>query len=621
MNDITISRLLARGESVEDSELKFSKGVNLITGGSDTGKSYAFDLINFLFGSKDEPHYIKERKGYSDFFVEIDVNGKAYTLLRRIDDIKIIYVYYCSINEIDEKTTFEEFRSSSQAVKSISSFLLDKLGLKEKLYFNQNKSNKLQQLTFRSYVKSFMISEEKITAKSTSIVETELKHPKETFTREKFAYFLTKKGFKQNKATKRKNQAQKNKIDILLEMKGEYEQNLNKLEKELCYSDNERVVEKEVLHKGLTEMRQIIEGVEGKIKEMSSQIEDMTKEVGKIEMQKNSNDLTIQRFQTLLKQYLVEMEKVDFMYQSENYLSQLETPTCPVCNTEIVNDYKKCEEIYIAYEAENRKISLKINDIRESINDIKERNAIVENYREKKLLEVSDIERDLNENQKPLYDSLINEYEEVLKINENFTKHNLYNEEIEKIEKKISLLDSGNKVENDANDDINIDTTLLVNRRNELCEEMSSLLEKFKFSDKVNVTYDEENIDFIVNKQSRKAYGQGYSSIVYVSFVLALKKIMDKYSIETPNFVILDSPFTSLTEGDEVKDKRVRVSSKIFDAFFEYCCKEYQDKQLIIFENTDEKYRNIDKRINYIHFSKNHNIGRYGFFIGKNKVS
>jgi len=103
--------------------------------------------------------------------------------------------------------------------------------------------------------------------------------------------------------------------------------------------------------------------------------------------------------------------------------------------------------------------------------------------------------------------------------------------------------------------------------------------------------------------------------------VLALKKIMDKYSIETPNFIIFDSPFTSLTEGDEMKNERIRVSSKILDSFFTYCCKEYENKQLIIFENTDEKYNNLDNRINYIHFTKNNNIGRNGFFLGEKQNS
>lgn len=616
MNDITISKLLARGDNVKDSELIFFKGVNLITGGSDTGKSYAFELIDFLFGSSDETNYIEERRGYSKFFLEIKVNYEVYTLLRSLDNIKSIYVFKCLICEIDEKTAFEEYKVDPRDQKSISMFLLNKLGIKEKLYFNKNKKNDLQQLTFRSYVKSFMISEEKITAKSISIVETELRHPKETFTKEKFSYFLTKKGNKQKKDVKRKKQSTKNKIEILLEMKAEYEQNLQELEKEFFFVEKEKQFKKEEFEKGILNIKKHIEKLEGQIKEMSSERDEILEKIDKIELQKVSNNLTIERFKTLLKQYLVEVDRIDFMYKSESYLSQIEKATCPVCKTQLKNNNKKFEEIFIAYNAERRKISLKANDITESINDIKERNSSLELDKEKKLLEVSRIEAELNQKQKPILDRLINEYEELLEINKNHTKHDLYCEEIKNIQKKIDLLDSINNNEDNTDENINIDTTLLVNRSDELCKEMKNLLERFKFAEKVNVSYDESNIDFIVNGQNRKAYGQGYSSIIYVSFVLALKKIMDKYSVETPNFIILDSPFTSLTEGDEVKGERIRVSSKIFDAFFKYCCEEYQNKQLIIFENTDEKYQNIDERINYIHFTKNHNVGRYGFFIG-----
>lgn len=614
MNDITINKLLARGANVRDSELRFYKGVNLITGGSDTGKSYAFDLIDFLFGSTNEPNYIEERKGYSDFFLEINVNGEIYTLSRSLDNIKSIYVCFCSIAEINERTTFDEYKVASTAKKSISMFLLNRLGIKEKLYFIRNKKNDLQQLTFRSYIKSFMISEEKITAKSISIVETELKHPKETFTREKFYYFLTKNGNKRKKVVKRKPQNSKNKLDILLEIKAEYELNLQQLEKEFTFAKDEGKVETNIL-----EFKNSIQKLEAQIKEMVSKRDGIIEDVNKVDLKIASNDLTINRFEVLLKQYLVEMDRIDFMYKSENYLSQIKKATCPVCKTEIKNNHERAEDIFLAYNAERSKISLKANDIKESINDIKERNNNLMIDKEDKLIEIASIDNELNEKWNPMLEELINEYEELLEVNKNQTKHNLYSEEIKKIQKKIDVLDliNNDDDENDADENVSLDTTLLINRRDELCREMKNLLEKFKFSNKVNVTYDESDIDFIVNEQNRKAYGQGYSSIIYVSFVLALKKVMDKYSVETPNFIIFDSPFTSLTEGDELKDERIRVSSKIFNAFFTYCCKEYENKQLIIFENTDEKYDYIDKRVNYIHFTKNHNIGRYGFFIGK----
>ncbi len=612
MNDFIINKLLARGTYVKDSELRFTKGVNLITGGSDTGKSYAFDLIDFLLGSSNEPNYIEERKGYTDFYLEITVNNKVFTLLRSLDNIKVIYVSVGSINDIDDKTTFEEYKVASAAKKSVSMFLLYKLGIYGKLYFSKNQSNKLQQLTFRSYIKSFMISEEKITAKSTSIIETELKYPKETFTREKFYYFLTKRGNKQKKTTSKKSQGSKNKIEILLEIKAEYEIIKKRLENKFPFLDKEEKIDTDIIV-----LKDQIQNLEVIINKKDKERISVMEEVKIIDYKIASNDMTIKRFQVLLAQYINEIERIDFVYKGESYLSQIEKAICPICNTELRNNHRNTEDIYIAYNAEKSKIRLKASDVKESINDIIERNINLANEKKNQLITIEKIENELNQRLKPEFDRVIKEYNELLKFNKNQTKYNLYCEEIKKIQEKIEILESINNSDNGIDENIKVDTTLFINRIDKLCEEMENMLEEFKFSDNVSVTYNEKEIDFIVNEQSRKSYGQGYSSIIYVSFVLALKKIMDKYSIETPNFIIFDSPFTSLTEGDEIKNKEIKVSRKIFDSFFTYCCKEYEDKQLIIFENTDDKYRNLDKKINYIHFTKNKDIGRYGFFLGE----
>jgi len=116
-----------------------------------------------------------------------------------------------------------------------------------------------------------------------------------------------------------------------------------------------------------------------------------------------------------------------------------------------------------------------------------------------------------------------------------------------------------------------------------------------------------------VNKQKRKSYGQGYSGFIYITYVLSLKWISDKYGIQTPNFLFLDSPLTALTEEDEGKDKVILKSNRKVDSFFEYIINEYKNKQIILIENTDERYSKVDSKVNYIHFTKNLKLGRYGF--------
>jgi DNA repair ATPase RecN len=81
-----ISKLQVTGLNIKTAQLEFSKGFNVISGLSDTGKSYIFACINFMLGGGDSPKNIPESIGYSDVFLEIKTfSNKTYTLNRKIN--------------------------------------------------------------------------------------------------------------------------------------------------------------------------------------------------------------------------------------------------------------------------------------------------------------------------------------------------------------------------------------------------------------------------------------------------------------------------------------------------------------------------------------------------------
>ena len=57
-----IKELRLIGESVEKASIVFEKGVNIITGPSNVGKSYIFQCFNYMFGSSKPPKSIKEAR-------------------------------------------------------------------------------------------------------------------------------------------------------------------------------------------------------------------------------------------------------------------------------------------------------------------------------------------------------------------------------------------------------------------------------------------------------------------------------------------------------------------------------------------------------------------------------
>lgn len=602
---------MLRGNKVRDSNLVFLKGVNLITGGSDSGKTFAYELINFAFGAGEVPNQIEESKGYNFVYLEIIISNIIHTIIRTFDNPSIIKIYSCDIDGINEQTLYDEFQASGKAKKSISSFFMKKLGYSNNLYLKKLKTkDDIMQLTIRSYLKSFMISEEKITAKSKSIIETELTYPHETFTREKFEYFLTKTGNKEKiKVDKCSSTRATNKLEILQELLSE---NKKKIKDSQFEMDNNKIHNFDRL--SLDELSKKIKKFEDDISDKKDEILQNENKILSITEEKNKVEQTMNRFSTLAKQYGIEMDRLDFIYEGESYLKQITKAICPLCHSELEEKGYDLEKIYKSFNAEKCKVAKKNVDIKCAISDMKLNNKELYDKGNEIEIIIKQLQSHVDNNLIPNLRELRVNYDDYLKYNEIQTKIEVYELEITNLEAKIETYEGmiDNKKESK---EIKSDDTLYLNRRKELCKKMKELLEKFRFSESIEVDFDDKAMDFLVNNQKRKAYGQGYSSLVYIVFVLSLKWIMDKYDIPTPNFVIFDSPFTSLTEGDEIKEKKVLESNEMVDAFFDFVTKEYKDKQLILFENSKEKYEQVNKQVHYTHFTKNNKFGRYGFII------
>jgi len=53
------------------------------------------------------------------------------------------------------------------------------------------------------------------------------------------------------------------------------------------------------------------------------------------------------------------------------------------------------------------------------------------------------------------------------------------------------------------------------------------------------------------------------------------------------------------------------------DALIDTAIKEFSEYQLILLDHSKEKYTHSIDKINYIHFTKNNEFGRYGFVQNK----
>jgi hypothetical protein len=165
-----ISKLHIIGTNKKVAKLEFFKGANMISGLSDTGKSYIFGCLNFMLGGGDVPKNIPEVKGYEDLYLEIKTfSGKVFTLKRKLKGgnftFKEVELEHYSNNGIEKKLLAKH---SNTNVDNISTFLLKLCGFKE-VFVRKDQRNSKRELSFRDIAKFTLIDEERIITEKSPI--------------------------------------------------------------------------------------------------------------------------------------------------------------------------------------------------------------------------------------------------------------------------------------------------------------------------------------------------------------------------------------------------------------------------------------------------------------------
>ena len=172
---LKLTKLILAGENKKDAIINFKGGLNVIAGASDTGKSFAFECIDFALGSSSNPKTVPEMKGYRSVFLEIEDIGQEeiFTLRRNFseDEKNEIFIYYSNYQEKDAAEV-EKLSVTHNAKKSLSKKLLNCCDCTYK-YVMKNTKGDTQAFTFRSFSPLIMINELRITARHSPIYHTD----------------------------------------------------------------------------------------------------------------------------------------------------------------------------------------------------------------------------------------------------------------------------------------------------------------------------------------------------------------------------------------------------------------------------------------------------------------
>jgi len=610
-----IKSLKMVGTGKEDAEITFQKGLNVIHGPSNTGKSYIFQCVDYAFGATKIKN-IPESKGYSKLYLEIRNfdNDAPITILRFLNSTEIFYCE-CSIDEVDNHN-FKNLKSKHDPNKedNISKFLLKHIGIDGNKYLVKNRFGEKITLGFRAIVHLTMISETDIISEVKSPV-LDNQSTQQPYSKSVFRYLLTNqddiacKELEKPAIKKIKNDAKidyiKDEIILLIQEKEKLIDDINSYSDDGIYS--------------LDYYKDKISEIEKVIKFKRKELHDINTDNNKLNLQRNKTKMMIEKFSLLKKQYLSDIERLEFTANGEALLSQISTHYCPLCNSAVPTDTDAVDQDDIINCCYNEKVKIQINlsELEDSINDLtKELDQINGGLTlgEKKAKEYNEeiakiSTKDLN----PLR-VVIKALIEKAKIDSKIVD---IGSTIERKSGEIITFEESKKIKEDpVTDGLIIDQQIY----KDLCAVIKSSLIACGYSEVEEVNFDVKTQDIEIDGVHRLSNGKGYRAFFYAIFSAALMIYLQNMEHSFMWVLVLDSPLTTLKESEnEEASEDDSVDSSLQDGLFTFFADNFNDKQVIIIDNKQPP-KSLNGKYNDIFFTKGRGEGRYGFFKSKTEA-
>lgn len=601
-----IKKLIVSGVGKEDAFLDFEKGLNVVSGASDTGKTYIFEAINYIMGSSDSPKEVEEGEGYKEIFLEIEDSKKEISTIKRNLSDEKMYLYTCKYEDVDKNSPLKLIeKHDAKNINNISSFLLN---LCDSTYKNVlfNQKGKMESFTFRDFARLTMLNEEEIISKK-AILLGNLGPMK--YTRNKNAFKTIVTGIEDSyteiiEEKKISKISLDSKIEMLDKLITECTEDLKKINLE---ENNYTYDELEVIIKNIED---IINNKKQNIEELEGSRNELLNEKLNINSKLEYNLEIIKRFKLLKENYLSDLERIEFIEDSNFYMNQLDDVNCPVCNSKI-EDYEiiSNDKLVIAINAEKNKLEKQIKELDSTINILEEKNTALQKRYQEIIDNIEQLNLKIDIELQPIIDIKINELQNFLNWRDNLNK-------IGYIESRLLELNKNKKVLVDARGNIKEEKIeghkLNETNTKDICDIVSNLLEEWKLFDKAEITFDFKNYDLVVNGKKKESFGKGYRAILNSAFIIGIMNYAVGRGLPHPKVIILDSPLTTYKEKDKGEENE-GINDSVKKAFYTYLSKNLKNKQVIVLENVDPDL-DIKKSITYYHFSKNKEKGRYGFF-------
>lgn len=601
-NGFIIRQLTLTGLDIQPATVDFKSGLNIISGPSNTGKTYIFQCINYMLGGTMLPKAIKESTNYLSCYLELeDMAGNSYTLK---SDLKGGNFHLFETTVAAALTSREykvlERKHSEDRENNVSRFLLSLCGIENKKLKKNEKGQKVS-LSFRHIVKLTLVDETRIITDKSPILSGE--YITATVEKSLFRFLLT--GLDDSdiieKLTEKEITHRKGKIELLNELINEIDSDIQSLAIEY-ESDRLQRVENSIhaYNNELSSLSEINRDLSSKRSVEFENLSKLTEEHSELQS-------LFARSKILDRQYESDSDRLHSTIEACTLLADESLPEteCPFCHRNFDDKFtsQDAENILQACAAELTKIDKLKSELQFSQSIIQSEILDYEEAIVKTNSVITELDLEIEQKAQVNIRSIVANLSQLQGIKDQLIKHGGL------VERRKALVTSkefiARSIPARKRDGIPVDN--LSSIIFPLTEEMQAILKACKYAENPTVSFNETKMDFLISGEDRELAGKGYRAITYSSFLIGLQKFManKSYALGT---AILDSPFVTYRKPEAGSEG---IPIDIAMDFYRYLASS-NIPQVIILEN-EEPPSDIDDRVHHIIFTRSTSVGRYGF--------
>lgn len=568
------------GPGKAPAEVSFTRGLNVIAGPSDTGKSFIAQCLDYVLGSGDRPKEIPEADGYSSVVLEIEANSdqRIYLLERSLRGGEIL----CKTDGRPDRVLAAKHQGGKE--DTVSQFLLDLSGLGTKKV-RTNEQGKTRPLSFRDIARLVIIDEETVIKEDSPILSGQV--IRETVESGVFRLLLTgtdDSSIIAKEDPKVAKGRQTGKVELLEGLLKAARERLAEFgEVSTLAEERERLTRIEAsIQAALVERN----AAQASLVPLQAKRSTAWKALKAVESKLAVLSELQTRFDLLQKQYESDLRRLEAIAEAGIRLDQLKEERCPMCGALAKHQHHDHRELHLvpagvsqACKAEATKTFKLLQDLQFTRTAIASEAEQLQGTRDAYQVEFDAISLELKRLMEQHVDEASKKVDD-LRVRAEICRQAI--EQLERIQELDELLEEANKPKKKHKTDV-AGAAVSTAQADPFSREVEALLKAWHFPGFDRVSFSEIDQDVVISGRARKNHGKGVRALTRAAFNLALLSLCIEDERPFPNFVLIDSPLLVYEEPDADESS---FPQDIKKHFWQSVKTSFTEAQVIIIENS-----------------------------------